>query len=141
MSQHYEGLLFLCCIFLGIIHEHQRPDRNDHVFINFDNIDEGADGNFYKYAYTDESEEDLVRCTNGMSNEDSRNCWNGGRVENLGVQYDPQSLVHYSGPMFEPLPDNPDQVFGGAKEVQEADHKKIFSAWGECFDFFKDTYM
>ena len=119
-------MVFFICVIIGIIHEHQRSDRNENVFINFDNVDKGADGHFWKYTYTTENEEDLVRCNSGMSNEEMRSCWNGGWVENLDVYYDKHSLVHYGGPMFEHLQDSdyPDQTFGGAEKVQKSDHWK-----------------
>ena len=64
-----------------------------------------------------------------------------GELRTLVCHLNPQSLVHYSGPMFQPLPDHPDQTFGGAKEVQVSDHQKIASAWGKCNDLFKDAYV
>lgn len=35
---------------IGLVHEHQRPDRNTYVTINYDNIEAGKESNFYVYV-------------------------------------------------------------------------------------------
>lgn len=35
---------------LGLIHEHQRPDRDTYVTIDFDNVEDGAESNFTRYT-------------------------------------------------------------------------------------------
>ena len=55
---------------MGVLHEQSRPDRNDYVTVNFNNIISGTENNFYFY------DESIVAC--GMT------------------PYDIGSVMHYS---------------------------------------------
>ena len=54
---------------LGVIHEQERPDRDDHVFIDYDNMMDGAKSQFEKARR--------------------------GSINYYGVPYDFSSLMHY----------------------------------------------
>lgn len=53
---------------LGVFHEQSRPDRDNFVRINFENIQDGREGNFRKSS----------------------------TINSLGVPYDRLSVMHYS---------------------------------------------
>ena len=53
---------------LGFYHEQSRPDRDQYIRINFQNIQGGREHNFRK----------------------------SDRISSLGVAYDPNSVMHYS---------------------------------------------
>ena len=57
---------------LGFYHEQSRPDRDDHVTINFENIQSGREGNFQKSS----------------------------NVNSLGSPYDYGSILHYGAYAF-----------------------------------------
>ena len=59
---------------IGFLHEHTRPDRDEHVDIVYDNMIIGFEREFYK--------------------EDEK------RVNTLGVGYDYNSIMHYSHNTF-----------------------------------------
>ncbi|ODM90602.1 Protein SpAN [Orchesella cincta] len=59
---------------LGFHHEQSRPDRDDYVEVNFDNIREGKQNNFKKYDYNE--------------------------VSTFGVPYNPKSITQYSSKAF-----------------------------------------
>ena len=59
---------------IGFYHEHNRPDRDNHVDVNYDNIIDGYEAQFYKMA---ESESNT-----------------------LGIGYDHASIMHYSSDTF-----------------------------------------
>nr|KAG5698486.1 hypothetical protein BaRGS_022016 [Batillaria attramentaria] len=54
---------------LGLIHEHQRPDRDQYIAINRENIRPGRQRDFERFG--------------------------PARVQNLGVGYDYMSIMHY----------------------------------------------
>lgn len=56
---------------LGFWHEQSRPDRDEHITVMYDNIEDGRENNFNKYE------------TN--------------QVDYLGQPYDYDSVMHYSG--------------------------------------------
>jgi hypothetical protein len=47
LVQNDNAALHEICHTLGLIHEHSRPDRNNHVNINWNNIKSGKEHNFY----------------------------------------------------------------------------------------------
>lgn len=59
---------------LGFFHEQSSSDRDEHVTIMWDNIREGRETNFKKY--------------------------NNSAVNNFGVGYDYDSVMHYSSKAF-----------------------------------------
>ena len=62
---------------LGFVHEHTRPDRDDFIAVNADNIEAGEEANFKKkkQGYSDFFDEDSVNAQNSP--------------------YDVLSLLHY----------------------------------------------
>ena len=54
---------------VGFWHEQSRPDRNDYIIIEWDNIIPGNEGNFYRYSHS--------------------------QVNSRGVPYDYRSIMHY----------------------------------------------
>lgn len=59
---------------MGFYHEQSRPDRDEFVTINYENIQEGREGNFRKATNSE--------------------------VDSLGVKYDYASIMHYSPHAF-----------------------------------------
>ena len=59
---------------IGFFHEQSRPDRDDYVDINYENIIPGAASQFKKLTYDD--------------------------VDSLGVGYDYNSIMHYDHNLF-----------------------------------------
>jgi len=59
---------------LGLHHEQSRPDRDDYVTVNYDNIQKGTEINFKKYSFS--------------------------QVNGLGQPYDYGSIMHYSEDAF-----------------------------------------
>ena len=62
---------------LGFVHEHTRPDRDDFISINFDNIEPGEEKNFEKRPHG----------TSGF--------FEKGSVDSKNTPYDVLSLLHY----------------------------------------------
>ena len=62
---------------LGFVHEHTRPDRDDFISINFDNIEPGEEKNFEKRPH-------------GTSD-----FFEKGSVDTKNTPYDVLSLLHY----------------------------------------------
>ena len=56
---------------IGLVHEHQRPDRDDYVTIIESNIDPGARSQYRRYS------------------------WNV--IMNMSIPYDYRSIMHYGG--------------------------------------------
>lgn len=97
--------------FVGFVHKHTRPDRDNFISINEENIEEGREGNFRKrvLGYSDFFERDSVNTRNSP--------------------YDVLSLLHY-GPrdfskngedVFTFLHDLPDETW------PEPDHEDPLS--------------
>ena len=59
---------------IGFFHEQSRPDRDDYIDINYENIIPGAASQFKKLTYDD--------------------------VDSLGVGYDYNSIMHYDHNLF-----------------------------------------
>ena len=62
---------------LGFVHEHTRPDRDDFISINFDNIEPGEEKNFEKRPH-------------GTSD-----FFEKGSVDSKNTPYDVLSLLHF----------------------------------------------
>ena len=62
---------------LGFVHEHTRPDRDDFISVNTDNIEAGKEKNFEKRL---EGTSDLYK---------------KGSVDSRNTPYDVLSLLHY----------------------------------------------
>ena len=62
---------------LGFVHEHTRPDRDDFISINYDNIEPGEEKNFEKRPH-------------GTSD-----FFEKGSVDSKNTPYDVLSLLHY----------------------------------------------
>ena len=62
---------------LGFVHEHTRPDRDDFISINYDNIEPGEEKNFEKRPH-------------GTSD-----FFEKGSVDTKNTPYDVLSLLHY----------------------------------------------
>ncbi|XP_051919360.1 low choriolytic enzyme-like [Hippocampus zosterae] len=93
---------------LGFHHEQVRSDRDDHVFINFENIKRGMEHNF-------EKEE----------------------TNNLGSPYDFNSIMHYNNFAFSKnkrptiiARGNPSLVFGLAREMSSNDIARVNALYG-----------
>lgn len=91
---------------LGFIHEQNRPDRDEHVRVVWDNIEEGAERNFQKFS------PDVVTT--------------------LGSEYDYESLMHYDAFAFAKNSDRPTLVplksgakLGNTKGFSKGDLDKI----------------
>ena len=67
---------------LGFVHEHNRPDRNDFISINMDNIQSGKEVNFEKRPL-------------GTSVNPER-----GSVDSMNTPYDVFSVLHYGPKVF-----------------------------------------
>ena len=62
---------------LGFVHEHTRPDRDDFILVNMDNIEAGKEKNFEKRP------------------EGTRDLFEKGSVDSRNTPYDVLSLLHY----------------------------------------------
>ena len=62
---------------LGFVHEHTRPDRDDFISVNMDNIEPGKEKNFEKRP------------------EGTRDFFEKGSVDSRNTPYDVLSLLHY----------------------------------------------
>lgn len=90
----------------GFYHEQSRTDRDDYVYVNYDNIQPGTEGNFRKY---DEDEIDL-----------------------LDTLYDYGSVLHYGAYGFavDPsiptiIPHDPDAEIGQRTHMSELDIERV----------------
>ncbi len=59
----------------GAIHEHNRPDRDSHIQINWDNVDISASSQFFKTSWP------------GMSSQ-NKDCWQVSHDDENNVLYD-----------------------------------------------------
>merc|ERR1719458_2301716 len=73
--ENSKSSLGACCI--GFVHEHTRPDRDDFISINEENIEEGSEGNFRKRVLGD------------------RDFFEKDSVNTRNSPYDVLSLLHY----------------------------------------------
>ena len=101
---------------IGVHHTQSRTDRDSHVKINFENIQEGSEGNFHKY--------------------------DANEVDDFGLPYDFHSVMHYVGNAFsknpslktiETLDPSKQDIIGRAQGVSEADImlvKKMYKCTG-----------
>ena len=62
---------------LGFVHEHTRPDRDDFISVNMDNIEAGKEKNFEKRP------------------EGTSDLFEKGSVDSRNTPYDVLSLLHY----------------------------------------------
>ena len=62
---------------LGFVHEHTRPDRDDFISVNMDNIEAGKEKNFEKRL------------------EGTSDLFEKGSVDSRNTPYDVLSLLHY----------------------------------------------
>ena len=62
---------------LGFVHEHTRPDRDDFISVNTDNIEPGKEKNFEKRL------------------EGTSDLFEKGSVDSRNTPYDVLSLLHY----------------------------------------------
>ena len=76
---------------LGFFHEHSRPDRDQHVDINYDNVREGMNHNFMKL--------------------------NSREWFNMSIPYDTGSVLHYSGYAFAADKSIPSVTYKGTNEA------------------------
>ncbi|KAI9581799.1 hypothetical protein GQX74_010116 [Glossina fuscipes] len=100
---------------LGFYHQQSATERDDYIKVNWENIIPGHEHNFNKYART--------------------------HVSNFGVEYDYQSVMHYSSKAFtkngentiEPL--DPNASFGQRKGLSQKDIAKLNKMYEEdCND-------
>ena len=77
---------------LGFDHEQRRPDRDDYVEIQFDNIKKGLQG----FLQTENVRKINVFCIPGTE----QNFAIKTDMETFGLDYDFQSLMHYDGMAF-----------------------------------------
>ncbi|XP_040564460.1 uncharacterized protein [Lepeophtheirus salmonis] len=81
---------------LGFTHEHTRPDRDNYMTINWDNIKEDAYREFYRYV---EKSSDIRDCTKSPLTNKSE-CTREELVTTEGLPYDYGSIMHYSENAF-----------------------------------------
>ncbi|KAI8128090.1 hypothetical protein FF38_11226 [Lucilia cuprina] len=101
---------------LGFYHQQSATERDEYVKINWENILPGHAHNFNKYART--------------------------HVSNFGIEYDYQSVMHYSSKAFskngkttiEPL--DPDASLGQRKGLSEKDIEKLNEMYDEDCNTF-----
>jgi len=106
----------------GYFHEHTRADRDDYVFINFDNIQEGKEGNFRKRI-------------------------EGEEIDHLGTSYDYGGVMHYGayGFAINPtiptiIPNDPDAEIGQRTHLSELDIERVQIAY-KCLDAKDSKYF
>merc|ERR1712080_165963 len=99
----------------GFHHEHCRSDRDDWVYINWDNIEPGRYNNFVKYE-------------------------EGTQVTNLGTHYDYGSVMHYSAYSFNidddiptVIPKDPEAEIGQRTHLSDCDIVRLQKLYG-CVD-------
>jgi len=110
----------------GFYHEQSRTDRDDYIYVNFDNIQPGTEGNFRKYDAT--------------------------QINLLGTPYDYGSAMHYGayGFAIDPnvptiIPHDPDAEIGQRITLSKLDIERVQILYG-CLDakdsvYFKDFDM
>merc|ERR1719204_2863358 len=81
---------------LGFVHEHNRPDRNRHISINWDNFKPGKDTFFSKRKQGNDLEKEGVT--------------EKGLVDMKNMPYDVLSVMHY-GPQHEEYSEDDKDVF------------------------------
>ena len=77
---------------MGFFHEHNRPDRDNFVKVNWENIQPRAYSQFYKNRDPDR---DLPNCRD-LEGPNYDDCDNGWPVNTYGTPYDYDSVMHYS---------------------------------------------
>jgi astacin len=87
---------------LGFFHEHSRPDRDQYVDINYENVREGMNHNFMKLS--------------------SRKWFN------MTIPYDTNSVLHYSGYAFAADRSTPSMFYKDTKEAVRAQRDRL-SEW------------
>ncbi|XP_040565616.1 astacin-like metalloprotease toxin 3 [Lepeophtheirus salmonis] len=78
---------------LGFSHEQTRPDRDQYVKINWENIDTAAYPNFWRAL--GENEPATIRYCGSVGIDQYDNCIAGFRAATFGLDYDYGSVMHY----------------------------------------------
>lgn len=95
---------------IGFAHEHSRPDRDDYITVLWDNVDQYFRANFCKLKASD--------------------------VNSLGVGYDYDSVMHYSGTAFsvngQPTiePHDPNVTIGQRRNISNKDALQVNKMYG-----------
>ena len=71
---------------LGFVHEHNRPDRNHHISVNWDNFKPGKDTFFSKRKQGNDLEKEGVT--------------EKGLIDMKNMPYDALSVMHYGPKVF-----------------------------------------
>nr|XP_040570849.1 zinc metalloproteinase nas-14-like [Lepeophtheirus salmonis] len=78
---------------LGFAHEQTRPDRDQYVKVNWENIKSGTHSNFWRAL--GENEPATIPYCGSVGVDQYDNCYAGFRASTFGLNYDYGSIMHY----------------------------------------------
>ena len=77
------------------MHEHRRPDRDDHIVIDWSNIKDGDAKQYWRDEWVSEGRKGTVCKLTGNDKTDYSGCVSGDLVTAFGQPYDQFSVMHY----------------------------------------------
>lgn len=124
---------------LGIGHEHSRPDRDQFLTVDWTNLPLASASNHFRHSWITDTD-NLPKCSiEGVSlaTADFSNCVSGNIVEDYGVGYDKDSIMHYGIKLFAAdtsknvlTPKDPSITSLGSYELTDKDVLKMQKAYG-----------
>ena len=115
---------------LGVGHEHNRPDRDDYVTVNWQNIDLQQAPSFFRDQWLDDRQK-FPKCdlAGKVEGHDFGDCVSGKRRKVYGFEYDYGSIMHYTNTSAL-TPRNESVLSLGNQRMSRIDIEKLNSAYG-----------